>query len=33
MGTVSASGDIPNQTLHEWVTVGVRGVYDFGTGK
>jgi hypothetical protein len=32
-GGNTMSADIPSQTIHEWLTFGVRGVYDFGTGK
>jgi hypothetical protein len=27
-GSQSASQDLPNKSLHEWLTIGVRGVFD-----
>jgi hypothetical protein len=33
MGSLSFSGDIKNQELHEWLTVGIRGAYDVDFGR
>lgn len=27
-GATSTSNDIPNKAMHEWLTFGLRGVYD-----